>query len=56
LNGYAEKEGDIKGEFKSHLEEANEIISCAQYDSGLLSLLSKHKSRKAENTRNIPDS
>jgi hypothetical protein len=46
LNGYAEKEGDIKGEFKSHLEEANEIISCAQYDSGLLSLLSKHKSRK----------
>lgn len=46
LNGYAEKESDLKGDFKNHLEEANEIISCAQYDSGLLGLLSKHKSRK----------
>lgn len=46
LNGYAEKESELKNEFKNHVEEANEIISCAQYDSGLLSLLSKHKSRK----------
>ncbi|MBK1889319.1 hypothetical protein Undi14_04685 [Undibacterium sp. 14-3-2] len=46
LNGYAEKESDLKSNFKNHLEEVNEIISCAQYDSSLLNLLSKYKSRK----------
>ena len=46
LNGYAEKEGELKSDFKHHLEEANEIIACAQYDSALSDLLSKHRSRK----------
>lgn len=46
LNGYSEKESELKVDFKNHLEEANAIISCAQYDSGLRDLLSKHKSRK----------
>jgi len=46
LNGYAEKESELKNDFKHHLEETNEIISCAQYDSTLSNLLSNHKSRK----------
>jgi hypothetical protein len=46
LDGYAERDSELRAQFKGHLEEANEIIACAQYDSALLELLSGFQARR----------
>lgn len=46
LGGYAERDSDLRSQFKAHLEEANEIIACAQYDKSLAELLSSFNGRR----------
>jgi hypothetical protein len=46
LNGYAERESELRTQFKGHLEEANEIIACAEYDASLVELLSSFNARR----------
>lgn len=46
LNGYSTNESTLKSELKLHVEEANDIISCAQYDTKLSKLLSNFAGRR----------
>ncbi|WP_157778833.1 hypothetical protein [Massilia violaceinigra] len=46
LDGYSERDSELKSQFKGHLEEANEIIACAQYDATLLDQLSSFNGRR----------
>lgn len=46
LNGYPESESSIKKAFKEHLDELNEIIDCAKYDTELDDLISRYPCRR----------
>lgn len=46
LDGYTERDTELKSQFKAHLEQANDIIACAQYDQSLLELLSSFNGRR----------
>lgn len=45
-NGYAVNPGEVRSELKANLLEANEIITCAQYDSSIHDLTEAFPSRK----------
>ncbi len=46
LNGYPESHTELRRIFKGYVEEINEIIGCAKYDSALLNLLNGYKPRR----------
>lgn len=46
LNGYPQNHNELRKTFKKHIEELNEIISCAKYDSALLDLVNGYTPRR----------
>lgn len=46
LNGYSEKDSQLRAELKINVLEANEIIACAQYDSSIHDMTASFPGRK----------